>query len=97
MRVGGQIRPPTLVHRVEPAYPPMAVQAHLQGIVILEAVVDERGAVKEVRVLRSVNPLLDQEAVRAVRQWRYEPVVLNGTPVPFLLSVSLSFSLQNKG
>jgi len=97
VRVGGQIQPPTLVHRVEPTYPPTAVSARLQGIVILEAVVDEEGTVKDVKVLRSVNPLLDREALAAVRQWRYSPVVLNGTPVPFVLSVSLSFSLQNRG
>jgi len=97
VRIGGQIQAPTLIRRVEPTYPPMAVSAHLQGIVILEAIVDEGGNVKEVRVLRSVNPLLDREALAAVRQWRYTPVVLNGTPVPFILSVSLSFSLQERG
>lgn len=97
VRVGGRIQPPTLIHRVEPAYPPAAVSAHLQGIVILEAVVDELGAVTDVKVLRSVNPLLDREAVNAVRQWRYALVILNGTPVRFVLSVSLSFSLQARG
>jgi len=94
VRIGGQLHPPTLIRRVEPTYPPMAVSAHLQGVVILEAIVDEEGVVKEVKVLRSVNPLLDREALTAVRQWRYTPVVLNGTAVPFVLSVSLSFSLQ---
>ena len=97
VRVGGRIQPPTLIHRVEPTYPPTAVSAHLQGMVILEAIVDEEGRVTEVKVLRSVNPLLDREALNAVRQWRYAPVVLNGTPVKFVLSVSLSFSLQNRG
>ena len=97
VRIGGQIQPPTLLRRVEPTYPPMAVSAHLQGIVILEAIVDEEGTVSEVKVLRSVNPLLDREALAAVRQWRYSPVVLNGRPVPFVLSVSLSFSLQERG
>ena len=97
VRIGGQIQPPTLLRRVEPTYPPMAVSAHLQGIVILEAIVDEAGTVTEVKVLRSVNPLLDREALAAVRQWRYSPVVLNGRPVPFVLSVSLSFSLQERG
>ena len=75
----------------------MAVSAHLQGMVILEAIVDEEGTVTEVKVLRSVNPLLDREALAAVRQWRYSPVVLNGRPVPFVLSVSLSFSLRERG
>jgi protein TonB len=97
VRIGGQIQPPTLLRRIEPTYPPMAVSAHLQGMVILEAIVDEEGTVTDVKVLRSVNPLLDREALAAVRQWRYSPVVLNGRPVPFVLSVSLSFSLQERG
>jgi len=97
VRIGGQIKPPTILHRVEPVYPPMAVSAHVQGVVILEAVVDEGGAVTDVKVLRSVNPLLDHEALLAVRQWRYSPVVLNGSAVRFVLTVSLSFSIQEKG
>jgi protein TonB len=79
---------------VEPEYPPFAVKAHIQGVVILEATVGEDGDVMEVKLLRSANPLLDREAERAVRQWRYSPIVLNGIPVPFILTVTLSFSLE---
>ena len=96
VRVGGQITPPQLVKRVEPEYPLLAVKAHIQGVVILEATVGEDGEVMAVKVLRSVNPLLDREAERAVRQWRYSPVVLNGIPVPFILTVTLSFSLETR-
>jgi protein TonB len=94
VRIGGQIQAPTLVHRVEPFYPPTAVDAHLQGIVILEAVVDRDGTVAEVKVLRSANGLLDREAILAVRQWRYSPLVLNGQRERFVLTVTLSFSLE---
>jgi periplasmic protein TonB len=94
VRIGGQIRPPQLLKRVEPEYPPLAVAAHVQGVVILEATVNEEGAVTDVRVLRSVHPLLDHEAERVVRQWRYSPVVLNDIRVPFMLTVTLSFSLE---
>jgi protein TonB len=94
VRIGGQITQPTLIKRVEPEYPPLAVKAHIQGVVILEATVDEDGNVVDVKLLRSANPLLDREAAIAVRQWRYTPVVLNGTRVPFILTVTLSFSLQ---
>jgi protein TonB len=62
------------------------------GTVILEATVDPSGRVRNVRVLRSV-PLLDDAAVAAVRQWRYVPLVLNGVPHPFVLTVTVSFSL----
>jgi protein TonB len=94
VRIGGQINPPQLVKRVEPVYPQLAVNAHVQGVVILEATVDEEGAVREVRLLRSANPLLDREAEIALRQWRYSPLVLNGTRVPFVLTVTLSFFLE---
>ena len=63
-------------------------------MVILEATVGEDGAVQDVRLLRSLNPLLDREAERALREWRYSPLVLNGTRVPFVLTVTLSFFLE---
>lgn len=92
VRVGGEISAPRLVHRVEPEYPPIAVSALIEGMVILEATVDHTGAVKDARVLRS-HGVLDEAAVRAVEQWRYEPLLLNGTPTPFVLTVTVSFSL----
>lgn len=96
VRIGGQIQAPTLIHRVEPYYPPTAVDARLQGMVILEAIVDRDGSVAEVKVLRSVNPLLDREAVLAVKQWRYSPLVLNGLRERFVLTVMLSFSIETR-
>jgi protein TonB len=93
VRIGGQITAPTLLHRVEPRYPEAAVFARVAGLVILEATVDAEGAVESVRVLRSV-PLLDKAAIEAVEQWRYSPLVLNGNPTPFVLTVTLSFSLK---
>jgi protein TonB len=91
VRIGGQIQPPRLVTRVEPVYPNLAVAARVQGTVILEATVSREGMVQDVKVLRSI-PLLDRAAVDAVLQWRYSPVILNGTPVPFILTVVVSFS-----
>ena len=93
VRVGGQIQTPALLHRVEPVYPPFAVNAHLQGVVILEALVDEDGSVAEVKVLRSATALLDNAALVAVRQWRYSPLLLNGIRTRFVLTVVLSFNL----
>jgi len=92
VRIGGELKAPALIERVEPEYPPFAVRAQVQGVVILEAVVDGRGRVEEVRVLRSI-PLLDKAAIAAVRQWRYSPLLLNGTPERFVLTVTVSFSL----
>ena len=95
VRIGGQIEAPELVHRVEPVYPPVAVQAHVTGTVILEAIVDADGRVAEVKVLRSGHRLLDGPAIAAVRQWRYLPLVLNGIRESFVLTVVLSFQLRD--
>jgi protein TonB len=93
-RVGGDLQAPALIHRVEPDYPGVAVSAKVSGTVILEATVNEAGAVTDVKVLRSIL-LLDQAAIKAVKQWRYQPLVLNGQRVPFILVVTLTFSLRN--
>jgi protein TonB len=92
VRVGGDISTPRLIHRVDPEYPPIAVNAQIEGMVILEAAVDTTGAVRDTRVLRS-HGVLDQAAIDAVRQWRYEPLRLNGIATPFILTVTVSFSL----
>lgn len=93
VRVGGDLKAPALLERVEPEYPPLAIRAKVQGVVILEALVDRDGRVESVRVLRSI-PLLDNAAIAAVRQWRYSPLLLNGQPERFVLTVTLSFSLS---
>ncbi len=95
VRVGGQIKPPELVHRVEPIYPEVAVSARLRGTVILEAQVDKEGRVVDLKVLRSANRLLDDAAIAAVKQWHYRPLILNNQPEQFVLTVVLTFSLQD--
>jgi protein TonB len=92
IRVGGDIEPPTLLHRVNPDYPQIAISAKKEGIVILEATVGADGTVDHVRILRS-EPLLDNAAVEAVKQWRYSPLQLNGRAHPFILTVTVSFDL----
>ena len=94
LRVGGPIPTPELLHRVEPDYPNAAKLVGLQGVVILEATVDEQGRVRDAFVLRSATKLLDQAALDAVRQWRYEPLLFHGQPSPFRLTVTVSFSLE---
>ena len=93
VRIGGQLQAPALLKRVEPLYPPLAVRAHLSGVVILEATVDPEGKVVEATVLRSAGPLLDHEALVAVKQWRYSPLLLNGRREAFILTVTLAFNL----
>jgi protein TonB len=92
VRVGGEITAPRLVRRVNPEYPDLAMRAQIEAVVILEATVDRRGRVDAVTVLRG-HDLLNEAAAAAVRQWQYEPLRLNGTPTPFVLTVTVSFSL----
>jgi protein TonB len=93
VRVGGVIREPRKLLHVAPLYPDIARQSRIQGTVIMEAILDATGKVESVRVLRS-EPLLDEAAVRAVRQWRYTPTELNGVPVPVLMTITIRFSLD---
>lgn len=93
IRVGSVLRPPQKVHHVAPLYPPIAQQAKISGVVILEALIAEDGSVRDVKVLRSV-PLLDTAATDAVRQWRFTPTLLNGVPVQVIMSVTVTFTLN---
>lgn len=92
VRVGGQIRAPTQLRKVQPVYPAEAQAAKVQGIVIMEATIGADGRVNDTRVLRSV-PLLDQAAMDAVRQWEYTPTLLNGVPTPVIMTVTVTFNL----
>ena len=93
VRVGGNIRQPVKTRHVNPAYPTEARDAGVQGVVILEAVIGEAGTVTDAHVLRSI-PLLDQAAIDAVRQWEFTPTMLNGKPVPVIMTVTVQFSLN---
>ncbi len=81
------------VREVVPVYPLFALAARVQGTVIIEATIGADGQVVDARVLRSV-PLLDQAALDAVRQWEYRPTLLNGVPVPVIMTVTVTFTLS---
>jgi protein TonB len=93
-RVGQGVREPRKVVDVAPIYPEIARNARVDGVVILEAVINTDGRVERVKVLRSV-PLLDAAAVAAVKEWRYTPTLLNGAPVSVLLTITINFTLRN--
>ena len=93
IRVGGLVRPPTKIVNVTPRYPAVALSARIQGLVILDAVIDVDGNVRDVRTLRSSSPLLEAAAIEAVRHWRFTPTLLNGEAVPIVMTVTVSFSL----
>jgi len=94
LRVGGDVKAPQLTNRVEPQYPEAARKARMEGVVILEAIITASGSVEDVKVLKSVNPLLDAAASRAVQQWRYRPATLNGRAVRVYLTVTVTFNLH---
>jgi len=94
-RPGGAIREPRKIQDAAPQYPEIARAARVQGLVILEATIDERGFVTGARVLRS-EPLLDAAALAALKQWRYTPTLLNGIPVRVLMTVTFRFSLGDR-
>jgi periplasmic protein TonB len=95
VRLHSGMKAPQRIVNVAPAYPAIARSAHVQGVVILEAVIDATGGVESVRVLRAL-PLLDQAAVDAVRQWRFTPAVLNNEAVPVVMTVTVNFTLQER-
>jgi periplasmic protein TonB len=94
VRVGGDIHEPRKVRDVAPVYPDVAMRAHVEGIVIIEATIDAGGRVVDATVLRSI-PVLDEAALEAVRQWLYSPTLLNGVPTPVIMTVTVSFRLKN--
>ncbi len=92
--VGDAVAPPARLVYVEPIYPPVALKARLTGLVVLQVLLGKDGAVREVTVLRPGSPGMTESAVAAVRQWRYEPALLNGRPVEALMTVTVTFALR---
>jgi protein TonB len=90
LRVGGPIASPRKIFDVPPILPEQALQAGIRGVVILEITIGTDGTVADAHVLRSI-PLLDSAALECARQWRYEPVLLNGSPVPIVMTTPVSF------
>jgi TonB family protein len=93
LRVGGEVKPPVRTKDARPVYPEVAAAAAIQGMVILEAIIGADGKVAQATVLRSI-PLLDAAAIEAVRQWEYQPTVVNGVAVPLIYTVTVGFTLQ---
>ena len=93
VRVGMGVRSPQKVRDVQPVYPNLALISRTEGVVIIEATIGADGRVMNARVLRS-SPLLDGAALEAVRQWEFTPTLLNGVPVPVIMTVTVNFSLK---
>ena len=94
IRIGGQVQAAKIVSQPRPSYPPLAKQARIQGVVRLQAIIAKDGTVQELQVL-SGHPLLVQAAQDAVRQWRYQPTLLNGEPVEVVTTIDVVFTLSS--
>ena len=95
-RPGNGVEIPQLIRQVKPSYTSEAMRAKVQGVVLLECVVDSGGGVDNCSVQRSLDRTfgLDQEAIRAARQWRFKPGTRFGEPVPVLVTIELTFTLR---
>jgi protein TonB len=87
------VQMPRKIREVKPVYSTVAIAARVQGRVIIEAMTDIFGRVRSTRIISSASPLLNDEAVKAVKQWLYEPYILNGIPKPVVFTVTITFSL----
>jgi protein TonB len=94
--VGGRISRPQIIPgtKVEPRYTELARQARLQGAVVLRAVIDERGNVVDVEIRKRLRFGLDEEAVKAVSQWKFTPALLNGRPVKVYFDLTVQFEVR---
>jgi protein TonB len=93
VRVGASVMAANLIQQVQPEYPPLARQAQISGVVVLEAVVGVEGTVSSLQVMTG-HPLLVQPAIDAVSRWVYRPTLLNGEPVETITTVSVNFVYQ---
>jgi protein TonB len=92
IRVGGNVQSAKMIRQVQPVYPQIAKTAHVQGTVLLHAIISKDGSVQELQYV-SGPPLLMKAAMDAVREWRYQPTLLNGEPVEVETTVSVIFTL----
>lgn len=93
IRVGGNVQTAMLTKRVDPDYPPAAIQARIMGTVKLSVVIGTEGKIEQIQV-QSGHPLLVPAAMEAVKQWEYKPTLLNGSPVEVVTVVDVSFDLR---
>ena len=94
LQVGGDVKAPVVVERVNPQYPEEARQARVSGIVILALLIDKTGVVRDVTVLKPLPKGLSEAATEAVRQWKFQPATRKGEPVGVLFNLTINFKLE---
>jgi TonB family protein len=94
LRMDGNITPPVKIHAPTPRYTEEGRQSRVQGVVILEAIIDDQGNVDSVKVLKGLPHGLSESAVATAREWKYKPAMLDGEPVAVFFNLTIRFSLQ---
>ena len=94
--IGGRLDPAELIKQTVPLYPTLARSARVEGVVVLEGTVNVSGSVENLRVVEG-HPLLIDEALRAVKKWKYRPAILNGQPTPSPVTIRVRFILKYPG
>jgi periplasmic protein TonB len=95
VRVSQGVSQGLLVRKVTPQYPPLAKQARIQGVVVLQALIGKDGSIQNLHVV-SGHPMLTNAALEAVKEWKYKPYYLNGEPVEVETTINVNFSLSGE-
>jgi periplasmic protein TonB len=93
VRVSQGVTQGLLIKKIQPAYPPLARQARIQGAVLLQAEISKEGTIENLRLI-SGHPMLAPAAIEAVKQWKYKPYILNGEPVEVETQITVNFTLS---
>ncbi|MCS7024165.1 MAG: energy transducer TonB [Bryobacteraceae bacterium] len=94
IRVGGNVQSAKLIRQPKPIYPPLAKQARIQGTVKFQAIIGKDGTIQNLQLI-SGHPLLVPAATEAVKQWVYQPTLLNGEPVEVVTQIDVNFTLSS--
>lgn len=92
--VGGDVKAPEKIFQTNPQYTEIARKARIQGVVIVQAIIDKEGNVTNVKVLKGLPMGLEEAAVDAIKQWKFKPATLNGRPVTVYYNLTVNFKLQ---
>jgi len=93
-RISSGVQAAKLIKKPQPVYPPIAKSARIQGTVVLQAYIGKDGTIQNLKMVSSASPLLVQSAMDAVKQWVYQPTLLNGEPVDVITEITVNFTLQ---
>ncbi len=94
LRVGGDVKAPVAINRAKPDYTDAARKARVTGVVVVEAIVNKQGEVEQVKILKGLPLGLSEQAVDAVKKWRFHPGTLNGQPVEVIFDLTVNFTLE---